>query len=126
MQALNLKDRVILSGSRQDIPEVMSAMDLFVLPSLREPFGIVLLEAQACGKPVVATSVGGISEVMKDGYTGILVEPGDSEELAGAILSLLSNREKMRIMGSAGRKMVMDCYNKSSMVKKTEDLYRTI
>lgn len=121
--ALNLEEKIILSGSRQDIPEIMSDMDLFVLPSLREPFGIVLLEAQACGKPVIATSVGGIPEVMKDGDTGILVEPGDSEELARAILSLLSNREKMRTMGSAGRKMIMDLYSKSSMVKKTEDLY---
>lgn len=126
IQTLNLRDKVILTGSRKDIPKIMKAMDLFVLPSLREPFGIVLLEAQACGKPVIATSVGGIPEAMKDGDTGILVDPGDSKGLADAILSLLGNRERMQMMGLAGRKRVEEMFSTDRMVRRTEELYRAV
>ena len=122
-QALDLEDKVIFTGSRKDIPQIMNAIDLFVLPSLREPFGIVIIEAQACGKPAIGTSVGGIPEAMKDGDTGILVRPGDSEGLAGAILSLLNNREKMRMMGAVGRNRVEELFSTERMIERTEQLY---
>ncbi len=125
-QALNLEDKVIFTGSRKDIPQIMNAIDLFVLPSLREPFGIVIIEAQACGKPAIGTLVGGIPEAMKEGDTGILVKPGDSEGLARAILSLLSNRKKMQMMGAAGRKRVEELFSTERMIEKTEQLYRMI
>lgn len=124
--SLNLKDKVILTGSRDDIPQIMNAIDLFVLPSVHEPFGLVLLEAQACRRPVVSTSVGGAPETMEDGVTGILVKPEDGEALANAILFFLGNRERMRKMGLAGRKRIEDRFSKDGMVSKTEELYRIV
>ena len=126
IKALKLKDRVILIGTRRDIPQVMRSMDLFVLPSLHEPFGIVIIEAQACGKPVVATAVGGIPEAMKGGETGIIIRPGDTEELANAIVALLKDKKRMQKMGLAGRKRVEDLFSKDRMVRKTEELYESI
>lgn len=126
IQSLNLKDKVILTGSRDDITRIMNAIDLFVLPSVREPFGLVLLEAQACRKPVVSTSVGGAPETMEDGVTGILVKPEDGEALANAILFFLENRERMRTMGLAGRKRIEKRFSKDCMVRKTEELYRAV
>ncbi|MFQ5963092.1 MAG: glycosyltransferase family 4 protein [Candidatus Scalinduaceae bacterium] len=126
VQAMNIKEKVIFTGSRSDVTQIMKSMDLFVLPSLREPFGIVILEAQACGKPVIATSVGGIPEVIKDGDTGILVKPKDSDGLADAIITLLGDREKMRKMGLSGRERVEALFSTDRMVKETEELYRAI
>ncbi len=125
-QTLNLEDKVIFTGSRKDIPQIMNAIDLFVLPSLREPFGIVIIEAQACGKPAIGTSVGGIPEAIKEGNTGMLVRPGDSKGLARAILSLLSNRKKMQMMGAAGRKRVEELFSTERMIERTKQLYRMI
>ena len=77
-------------------------LDIFVLPSIVEPFGLVILEAQACEVPVVATNVGGIPEIVSGGETGILVETKDAGELADAILRLLNNTSKMTEMGKMG------------------------
>lgn len=126
VKELNLQDKVIFAGSRKDIPEIMNALDLFVLPSLREPFGIVIIEAQACGKPVIASAVGGISEAIKDGETGILVKAGDSKVLAAAINRLLADRETRERMGAEGRKRVEEIFSAEAMVRKTEKLYNMI
>jgi len=121
---MNLNDKVILTGSRIDIPQILNSLDLFVLPSLREPFGIVIIEAQACGKPVVATSVGGIPEAMKDGETGILVKPKSSEDLANKIIYMIRNEKIRQKMGLNGRKRVERKFSKESMIMKTEALYK--
>ena len=76
--------KVIFTGFRQDIPEIMALLDILVLASEKEPFGRVLIEAMACGKPVVATNAGGVPEIAEDGKTGILVPPKDSRAMAAA------------------------------------------
>ncbi|HHL39087.1 MAG TPA: glycosyltransferase family 1 protein [Deltaproteobacteria bacterium] len=124
IERLGLTERVILTGSRPDIPRIMRALDLFVLPSLREPFGIVSIEAQACATPVVGSRVDGIPETMEEGVTGLLVEPGDSVELAEAVERLLSHRERLGEMGEAGRSYVRRRFGVERMVAETERLYR--
>jgi glycosyltransferase involved in cell wall biosynthesis len=89
-----------------DMPSHYQQADLFVLPSRRESFGLVLAEAMACGLPVVATTAGAISEVVHDGVTGVLVPPDDPHALACAINCLLDHPEKMKTMGTLGRERV--------------------
>lgn len=125
-EKLGIGEKVIFTGWREDIPEMLSLMDLVVLPSLNEAVGMALIEAQAAGVPVVATKVGGISEVVKDGLTGILVEPANPEKMADAILGLLSDGEWMRQMGSAGKAWVRNRFRAEDMAVKTSDLYMEI
>ena len=123
---LNIMDNIIFTGSRKDIPQIMLAFDIFVLPSIIEPFGLVVLEAQACMKPVVASRVGGIPETMKDGETGILVNPKNSGELANAILYLLKDENKRLLFGKAGRNRIESLFTSDIMIAKTNDLYQSI
>ncbi|NIO20218.1 MAG: glycosyltransferase, partial [Candidatus Aenigmarchaeota archaeon] len=90
--SLGLKDRVVFTGFRENIPEFLASFDIFVLPSRSEGFGRVNLEAMAMGKPVISTNVGGIPEVVQDGITGILVPPRNFHELARASIRLLNDR----------------------------------
>src|SRR4030067_2200976 len=120
---LGIGNNVKLLGLRNDIPEILKTMDLFVLPTLQEALGTSFLEAMAMGRPVVGTKAGGVPEVVKDGISGILVEPDNPAALAGAIISLLRNRERMRQMGDAGRKIVEENYSIDVMVKRLYDFY---
>jgi glycosyltransferase involved in cell wall biosynthesis len=92
------------------MPEYYSASDLFVFPSRRESFGLVLAEAMASGLPVVSTNVTAIPEVIKDGETGILVPPNDPEKFAKAVNSLLNDPQRMREMGIKGRERVKEYF----------------
>jgi len=102
---LGIDKQVTFTGAlpRTEVIRAYKSADVFVLPSLFEPFGIVLLEAMAAGLPVVASRVGGIPEVVEDGRTGFLVPPGDPEALAQALERLFSDRELRRDMGREGR-----------------------
>jgi len=102
-RGLGILERVRFIGHRDDIPSVMKSLDILVVPSLSEPFGYVNIEAGAAAKPVVATRVGGIPEIVVDGETGILVEPENSEQIAEACLKLLKDKELRLRMGDAGR-----------------------
>ncbi len=104
-RALGVGDRVTYSGplGRGELLQAYAEADILVLPSLFEPFGIVLLEAMATGLPVVASRVGGVPEVMEDGKTGFLVQPGNARALAEALDLLLSDPALRRRMGRAGR-----------------------
>lgn len=95
---------VIFTGTRKDIYAIISAMDLLVLSSLNEGLGHVILQAMAGGKPVVATKVGGVPEVVKDGITGILVPPSNPQEMASAIMRIFRDPQMRRMMGEEGRK----------------------
>ena len=97
-----LQGRVRFVGWRTDLPRVMSSLDILVQPSLRETFGRVLIEAMASRKPVIATRVGGMPEIVVDGETGLIVPPEDPPALAAAILSLLRDPVRSRAMGEAG------------------------
>jgi glycosyltransferase involved in cell wall biosynthesis len=108
LNSLNISNNITFHGLiAHEIVKFYQAADVFVQPSVfDEPFGMGIIEAMACQVPVVATKVGGIPEIVEDGKTGLLVEPGDSRALANAVLELLSNEDLRRKMGKTGRKRV--------------------
>lgn len=125
IESLNLQQSFRILGWRDDINEIISFLDIFVLSSLNEGMGRVLVEAMAMGKPVVATNVGGIPSVVVDGETGILVPPRNPEALTEAIISLLRNPEKMKKMGEAGKERAK-FFSVEVMIEKTEKLYEEL
>lgn len=106
--------------------EVLALSDVVVVPSLSEGFGMVVLEACALAKPVVASAVGGIPEILEHHQTGLLVPPGDSEALAGAILLLLKDPNLRRRLGEAGRGHVRAEFSVERMIKSTEAVYEAV
>ncbi len=108
------------------VPEILENVDIFAMPSIREEFGVAAVEAQAMEIPVVATRVGGVPEVVRDGVTGILVEPYNSEQLAAAIIELIENPEKRKEMGKAGRKYVLSHYRWEDNAALMDDLYKSV
>ena len=112
----------IFAGNRDDIPAVMAASDIVLLSSNNEPFGKVLVEAMASGKPVIGTAVDGIPEVIGT-ESGILVPRGDAPALADAIFRLLSDAELAAAMGQAGRKRAREKFNVRGAVRRMEELY---
>jgi glycosyltransferase involved in cell wall biosynthesis len=119
----SLEERVTFAGFQEEVSAYLAAMDLFVLPSVMEGFGIVLLEAMAAGRAVVATAVGGIPEVIEDRVTGFLVPPRDPAALAEKILFLLDHPEVREEMGEAGRIRVAERFSVDRMVDELERLY---
>ena len=113
-------------GARDDVAALLAALDVFVLPSRSEGLPFALLEAMAMERPVVATAVNGVPEIVEDGVTGLLVERDDGEGLARAVLGTLSDAERARAMGRAGRRRVQACFSASRMVAETEALYRDV
>jgi glycosyltransferase involved in cell wall biosynthesis len=120
---LGLEETVLFTGVRDDVPAVMRAIDLFVMASLWEGFGLVFLEAMAAAKPIVATRVSAIPEVVADGVTGLLVPPQDSGALAEAMLLLLNAPERGRQMGKAGLIRLQEHFTEERMVDEIECLY---
>ncbi|HEY2989029.1 MAG TPA: GT4 family glycosyltransferase PelF [Candidatus Binatia bacterium] len=120
---LGVGQRVIFTGFRLDVAELLSEANVSVLPSLTEGLSNTLLESMAAGLPVVATNVGGNSEIVEDGITGFLVPPKDPGALAQSISALLANRETARRFGEAGRERVAQHFSLERMVAATEDLY---
>lgn len=99
---LRLEHNVIFTGRRSDIPDVLAVSDIFVLPTLTEALPTVLAEAMAARKPVIASKVGGVPEMVDDGVNGLLLPPADARKLAKAIISLLGDPERAAAMGKAG------------------------
>jgi glycosyltransferase involved in cell wall biosynthesis len=121
---LGIESRFIIQDFCADMPSVFSAFDIFVLPSiLPEPFGLVVIEAMAAGKPVVATAPGGPSETVVDGETGYLVKPSDPQAAASAVEKLLLDPVRREQMGAAGRKRAREVFALSRYVLAFEDLY---
>jgi glycosyltransferase involved in cell wall biosynthesis len=125
-ELLGLTSRLVFTGLRDDIPEILSLFDLFVLPSLDEGLGRSLVEAMAAGKPAVASRVGGIPEAVEDGKTGILVPPGDAHALAKALSFMLGNPEKSLTMGRRGRERAEKLFDEERMVDSICSLYREL
>jgi glycosyltransferase involved in cell wall biosynthesis/peptidoglycan/xylan/chitin deacetylase (PgdA/CDA1 family) len=123
VRTLGLSGRARLCGRRDDVAEVLSALDVFVLPSHAEGLSIALLEAGAAGRPVVATSVGGNGEVVRDGHTGLLVPPGDAAALADAVGRLLDDGAAARRMGQRVAAEVRDRFAAGEMVRAIEGVY---
>ena len=122
----NISSHVTFLGNREDILEILACIDCFYLPSLNEGFGIVLLEAMAMKKPIIATAVGGIPEVVLHGETGILVPPKDPQSISQATLTLFRNKEMRERMGLAGYARVRNYFGIENQVKATENLYEDI
>ena len=101
---LGVAQKIVWAGERADIPKVLSAVDIFVSLSRQETFGLSILEAMAAGIPVVATAVGGVPEVVRDGETGLLVPPEDRDAMAGAIVALLGDDHRRRQLGQSGQR----------------------
>ena len=120
---LGLADHVRFLGARNDVPELLSALDVFVLCSNSEGLSLTLAEASAAARPIVATDVGGNSEVVEDGVTGIVVPPKDPGALANAILKILNDPVLKRQMGQAGRKRFEQQFTLDGMVSAYQDLY---
>ena len=121
-------DNIIFTGfiSDKELPKFYSTCDIFVLHSTYEAFGIVLVEAGAMGKPIVATTVGAVPEVVEDGKTGLLVPPMDSEALADAILKLAENKKLREEMGKKGREKAIKKYDWSGITEKYLDIYKKL
>jgi glycosyltransferase involved in cell wall biosynthesis len=123
---LGISDLCHFVGFRKDIKDIFQAMDFMVLPSLTEGLPNVILEAFACAKPVVATSVGGVPEIVEDGVNGILVPPERSDLLAEAIKNCLAAPEKRRRMGEAGYHKVKAEFTFESQTQKLEAIYNEV
>jgi len=121
-----LDGKISFLGERNDIPELLASADVFWLTSEWEGLPNVLLEAMACGKPVVTTDVGACGEVVIDGVSGYLVAGPDAERFAGCTLRLLSNPMLATAMGLAGRRLVEDKFSVAKMSLATETLYRSL
>ncbi len=129
-KSLGINDRVIFTGFVDEtvLINIYRASEVLVLPSttVQEGFGMVLIEANACGKPVIGSRIGGIKYVIKEGVTGLLATPKDPDSLADAISYLLENPSKANKMGKKGRKMVENHYGWHKVVEKTFDVFSTL
>ena len=126
-QRLELDRRIFMTGYRDDVRDLMSMMDVVVHASTRpEPFGMVIIEAMAMGKPVVATEGGGPSEIITHGKSGILVPRDDSESLASAIRMLLENPTHAKELGEAGRRVVVERFTSTQQAQEIMRIYRSL
>jgi len=124
VHALGLASHVVMTGFRRDVPEVMAALDVLVLPSVRsEATSQVIPQALAVGTPVVATAVGGIPEIVKDGGTGRLVPPGEPAALAAAIVDVLADAGRAHAMAQAGQALVFERFTFDAMMAATTKVY---
>jgi glycosyltransferase involved in cell wall biosynthesis len=123
---LQLQDRIFFLGARQDIPELLAWFDIFVLPSDWEGFPNVILEAMAMGRPVVATDVGGVAELVLRGKTGLLLDADEPSLLAEAIKKLIDNPNLAQQMGEAGRRRAEEKFSLGRMVEQTTGLYQDL
>lgn len=120
---LGIADRVVFAGRRDDVPAVTAALDVAVLPSYREALGLTILEAMALSRPVIASDVGGIPEMVEDGVTGLLVPPHDAPALAAAIIRLLRDHPLADTLGRAGHDLVHERFCIERMVSAVEQIY---
>ncbi|MCH1624722.1 N-acetyl-alpha-D-glucosaminyl L-malate synthase BshA [Fredinandcohnia quinoae] len=123
---LKLEDDVLFLGKQENVEELYSISDLKLLLSEKESFGLVLLEAMACGVPAVGTNIGGIPEVINDGYNGYLCEIGDYEEVASKSIQLLKNENLHKEISSNAVMSVEGKFNSKKIVNEYEDLYFSI
>ncbi len=126
VKQLDLSSRFIFAGTRGDVPAILSALDLFVLPSLSEALGIAVIEALLMRVPVVATNVGGVPEIVKSGETGLLVPPKDPTRLGEAVAYMHSNRDGAIAMARAGERRVREMFEINRLARKQVELYEEL
>jgi len=120
---LGIENRVILLGSRHDVPQLLHTFDVFVLSSYTEGLAVTLLEAMSAGLPVVATDVGGNREVVRDGETGVLVPARDTEKLAEAMAGMIADPGRAHRMGTCGRERARSDFGIDAMVARYQERY---
>jgi glycosyltransferase involved in cell wall biosynthesis len=123
-ERLDLKDAVRFLGWRRDMPRIYADLDVVALSSLNEGSPVSLIEALAAARPVVATSVGGVPEVVVHGVTGLTVAASEPKQLAQAMITLLQDRQLAQQLGAAGRRHVYPRYDASRLVDDMRSLYR--
>lgn len=120
---LGLKDKIFFKGHVHEMREMYNAFDYFLFPSLNEPFGIAVLEAMACRLPIVAAESGGVSEILRDGDTALMVKPGDSADIAEKMTRLIGDGALAKSISENAKKEVFDKYSINTMVNKTTAVY---
>jgi glycosyltransferase involved in cell wall biosynthesis len=123
---LGLSERIAFAGLRNDVPRLLKALSVSVMPSLNEALSNVLLESMATGAPIVATRVGGTPEAIDDGVSGLLVAPGDPAALSTAICRLLIDPALAQQLGRAARRSAVERFSTDQMVRATERLYDSL
>lgn len=126
IKKLELSSHFVFAGFCEDVQNILGIMDIFCLPSLSEGFNRSLLEAMACGLPVIAAGVGGNVEAVKNKVNGLLVPPGNSGALASAITALLKDRKEAQRMCWEGRRIIEENFNIETNIKKIEEIYLQI
>lgn len=121
-----LAAHVVMTGFRNDLQRVLPCLDLVVHPAFMEGLGVSLLQAAACGVPLIGGRAGGIPEIVRPGINGELIEPGDVQGLAAAMTELLGSPERRRRYGAAGRELVMAQFSIDSMVQGNLAVYREL
>jgi glycosyltransferase involved in cell wall biosynthesis len=121
--SLGVADRVRFLGWQVDVDRLLVSWDLLVIPSLEEGFPLSALEAMAAARPVVASRVGGLSELVVDGVTGRLLPPGDTDALVHCLAELASDRQRLALMGAEGCKRVQSHFSAELMARRTAELY---
>lgn len=125
-ERLNVADRIVFAGFRSDVKEILASIDVLVMPSLLEGLPMVLLEAMAMAKPIVATLIDGITEVLEDGKTGLLAPAKNSHALADVMTDILKDEKKACLLGKNARKMAEEKFSVERMVRKTESVYEKL
>ncbi|MBL8813403.1 MAG: glycosyltransferase family 4 protein [Planctomycetaceae bacterium] len=124
--SLELSSRLTFVDGGVSMAGYLSAIDIFCLPSLQQGIGVMMLEAMALGRPVVASGVGGVLSVLEDNVNGLIVPPSDSRSLADRIIELLENRERARQLASAGQSLVRTRFNEERMLDELIAVYREV
>ena len=124
--SLGIRNAVVFAGHRTDVPALMQTMDLFVLPTRREGFGVVFAEAMAMGKATVGSRIGPVAEVVVDGVTGYIAPPDDPDAFAACALGMLNDEQKRRAFGEAGRRRVENLFAEERMCETIEQHYQRL
>ncbi len=123
LKELGLSDKVFMLGLRNDVPDILKSIDVFVLPTLQEALGTSFIEAMAMGKPVIGSDVGGVGELIQDGKNGYLVKPDDPSDLTGAIIKVLKSDDRGKMMGIKGREIAEQGFSVDKMCEEMYNLY---
>lgn len=123
---LELSDRVYMVGHREDVPQILPSLDVFVLPSIMEAIGGSAIEASACQLPVVVSRVGGLPEVVLEGQSGYVFEPDNVESLVEKLELLVESKERREMFGKKGREFVLETFNIERMIRETEEQYEGV
>lgn len=123
---LNLAEHVKFLGKQEGLVEILNSADIFLIPSQSESFGLAALEAMACGKPVVSSSVGGLPELIKHNETGFIAEIGDVHRMAKYVIDLLTNEKKYEVFSRNSRDRTLNKFDKTKVIPMYEEFYKHI